>query len=76
MIDKQIHVMTKTEVKEIIDSEMKKFISDLLDKEMKKILHNSNSTSRTEIINMIKNSMEAVYKVLWYKKDFWKSDIK
>lgn len=68
--------MNKIEVKEIIDSEIKKFLSDSLDKEMKKILHNSNSASRNELISTIKNSIEAVYKVLWQKRDFWKTDIK
>jgi hypothetical protein len=68
--------MNKTEVKEIIDSEVKKFISDSLDKEMKKILQNNNSASRKEIITTIKDAFEAVYKTLWTKKDFWKSDIR
>lgn len=68
--------MNKIEVKEIIDSEIKKFVNDSLDKEIKKILHNSNSASRNELVTTIKNSIEAVYKVLWQKRDFWKTDIK
>jgi hypothetical protein len=68
--------MNTDSVKEIVKSEIKKFVDDSLDKEMKKILRNSNSQSRDELINTIKNAMEAVYKMLWQKKDFWKSDIK
>lgn len=68
--------MDKNEVKEIVNSEIKKFVDDSLDKEMKKILRNSNSQSRDEMINTIKNAMESVYKMLWQKKDFWKADIK
>lgn len=68
--------MDNKDVKEIVNDEIKKFVNDSLDKEVKKILHNSNSQSRDELITTIKNAMEAVYKMLWVKKDFWKSDIK
>ena len=68
--------MDKDDVKEIVKSEIKKFVDDSLDKEVKKILRNSNSQSRDELISTIKNAMESVYKLLWQKKEFWKSDIK
>lgn len=68
--------MENDNVKEIVKSEIKKFIDDSLDKEVKKILRSSNSQSRDELINTIKNAMEAVYKMLWQKKEFWKADIK
>ena len=68
--------MDKTEVKAIVNDEIKKFVADMLDKEMRRILRNGNSSTREELIQTIKNSMEAVYKVLWQKRDFWKSDIK
>ncbi len=68
--------MDRNEVKEIVNSEIKKFVDDSLDKEVKKILRSSNSQSRDELITTIKNAMESVYKLLWQKKEFWKSDIK
>lgn len=68
--------LDKDEVKKIVDDEIEKFIDDSLDKEMKGILHNSNSQSRAEIITIIRNAMESVYKTLWFKKDFWYSNIK
>jgi len=68
--------MNKQEVKEIVDDEIRKFVKDNLDKEIKRILGSSNSQTRNELISTIKNSMEAVYKVLWQKRDFWKTDIK
>ena len=68
--------MEKTDVKGIVNDEIKKFVTDNLDKEIKKILHSSNSATRDELITTIKNSIEAVYKVLWQKRDFWKNDIK
>lgn len=68
--------MDKNDVKGIVNDEIKKFVSDALDKEIKKILHNKNSASRDELIKTIKDAMESVYKMLWVKKEFWKSDIK
>lgn len=68
--------MDKIDVKEVVNDEIKKFVDDALDKEMRKILADKNSKSRGEMIATIKNSMEAVFKVLWQKKDFWKTDIK
>lgn len=68
--------MDKTEVKKIVDNEIKKFVNDSLDKEMKKILQNSNSKSRGELITTMKNALDSVYKLLWMKKEFWKADIK
>lgn len=68
--------MEKNDVEKIVNDEIKKFVNDSLDKEIKKILHSSNSHSRAELINTIKDALEAVYKMLWMKKDFWRSDIK
>ena len=69
-------IMDEKRVKNIVDDEIKKFVNDSLDKEVKKVLHSSNSQTREELISTIKNAMEAVYKMLWVKKDFWRSDIK
>jgi len=68
--------MDKNDVKEIVNTEIKKFVNDSFDKEVKKVLHNSGSKTRDEMISSIKNAFEAVYRVLWQKKDFWKSDIR
>jgi len=68
--------MDKLDIKGIVKDELNKFVANSLDNEIKKILSKSNSQSRKELISTIKNSIEAVYKVLWQKRDFWKSDIK
>lgn len=68
--------MDTTEVKAIVNDEIKKFVNDRLDKEVKKVLQSNNSATRDELIRTIKNSIEAVYKVLWQKREFWKTDIK
>lgn len=69
-------MINKEDVKAIVNDEIKKFVNDSFDKEIKKVLHNSNSMTRAEIIVTIKNAMESVYKLMWVKRDFWKSDIK
>jgi hypothetical protein len=66
----------RNEITSIIKDEIKKFHKDTLDMEIKKILAKSNGKARGEVVNLVKNAMEAVYKVLWQKRDFWKTDIK
>jgi len=68
--------MDKGDIEKIVNDEIKKFVNDSLDKEIRRILHSSNSKTRDEMISTIKNSMEAVVRVLWQKKEFWKTDIK
>ena len=68
--------MEKNDIEKIANDEIKKFVNDNLDKEIKRILHNTNSKTRDEMIGTIKNALEAVVRVLWAKKDFWKTDIK
>ena len=68
--------MNKQDVKQIVNDEINKFVNDSLDKEIKKIMSKSNSQTRGEMVSMMKNAIEAVYKVLWQKRDFWKTDIK
>lgn len=68
--------MDKQDVQKIVNDEIRAFIKDSLDKEVKIMISKSNSPTRGEIVSMIKNGLEAVYKVLWQKRDFWKTDIK
>lgn len=71
--------MTKPEKNEIVDivrDELKKFVNDSLDDDIKNALQKSTSKSRKELIQTIKDSLEAAFKVLWIKRDFWKTDIR
>ncbi len=68
--------MSEAEIKKLVNSEINKIFVDSLDKEMKKVLAKKNSQTRAEMIQTIKDSMEAVFKVLWMKRDFWKTDVK
>jgi len=71
--------MNRTERSDIVDvvkSEIKKFVNDSMDKEMKKVLHKSDSAARKEMVSLLRNGLEAAFKIFWIKKDFWKTDIK
>lgn len=67
---------TQREIEKIVNDEIKKFVASSLDTEIKKLLKNNNGQSRGEIVSIIRDAMEAVYKTLWQKREFWKSDIK
>ena len=66
----------KKEIADIVNSEIKNFVNDSFDKEVKKVVAKTNSQSRKELVELIKNSLESVYKLLWQKRDFWKNDIR
>ena len=68
--------MDKQDVKVIVNDEIKKFMNDSFEKEIKKTLSRSSSPVRGEVVSIIKDALEAVYKVLWQKRDFWKTDIR
>ena len=68
--------MDNTDVRKIVNDEIKKFVDDSLDKEIKKLLSKTSSQSREQVADIIKAAMESVYKMLWIKRDFWKTDIK
>ena len=71
--------MNRTERSDIVDivkSEIKKFVEDGLDKEMQKTMKNTNSQARKEMVELMKKGLESAFKVFWIKRDFWKTDIK
>jgi hypothetical protein len=68
--------MDKADVTNIVKDEMAKYYKDTLDKEVAALMHSMNTKTHAELITIIKNAMESVYKMLWVKKDFWKTDIK
>jgi len=68
--------ITEEDIKRIIKDELRKFSDESLNKEVGKALNKKNNPARDEMIRTIKNSMESIFKVLWQKKDFWKTDIK
>ena len=72
-MDKQIK---ENDVKKMVNDEITKFVSSSIDKEVRDLLRKKNSQSREELFNILKQSLESVFKQLWVKRDFWKTDIK
>lgn len=68
--------LDKNDIKKIVKDEIDMFVKDSFDKELKKILSKSNSLGREEMLNTIKKAMESAFKILWIKRDFWKTDIR
>ena len=68
--------MDKADVTSIVKDEIAKYVKDALDKEVSALMRSNNSKTRAEMLSTIKNAMESVYKMLWVKRDFWKTDIK
>lgn len=68
--------INKDDIKKIVKDEINLFVKDSIDKEMAKILKSTNSLTRAEMISSMKKAMESAFKILWIKRDFWKTDIK
>lgn len=68
--------LKEVDVRKIIKDELRKFSEEALDKEVAKLLSKRNSDTRSEQLKTIKDALESVFKVLWQKRDFWKSDVK
>lgn len=66
----------ESDIKKIVNDEITKYVSSSLDIEIKKLLRSKNSKSREELVIILKQSLESVFKQLWVKRDFWKTDIK
>ena len=68
--------LTQIEIKKIIKDEVKNYISKELENEIKKELTKSNSTSRKEIIDIIKKALTSLFKFLYIRNTVWTNDIK
>ena len=66
----------RSDIVDIVKSEIKKFVEDSMEKEMGKVFKDTNSLPRKEVVKLMKNGLEAAFKVFWIKRDFWKTDIK
>jgi len=69
-------VDSEKDIKKIVKDELDKFISDRFSKELKKEIGDQNSISRKEIVNIIKQALTTMNRVLWLRKEQWINDIK
>ena len=68
--------LKEVDIRKIVKDELRKFSEESLDKEIGRLMGSKNTATRSEQIKTIKDALESVYKVLWQKRDFWKSDIR
>jgi hypothetical protein len=66
--------LTKTEIKDIVNDEMSKFVTRELENEMTKLL--KTGKPRDEMVDLIKVALTALYKYMWIRKDVWQNDIR
>ena len=68
--------LSKSEVKNMIDDEINKFIKSQLDDEVSKILKKSTGKSREITKDIVKNGLSKLAEFLWIRKNIWQNDIK
>lgn len=67
---------SKEEIKKIISDEIKQFIKNELDVELKKLMSKSNSESRKEMTNVVKDGLAKFAEFMFIRKGIWQNDIK
>lgn len=67
--------MNEKEIKSLINKEIRSFVLDNLDREVAKIMHD-NSKTRKEMVDSIGDAFDSVFRTLWQKKGFWKTEIR
>lgn len=68
--------LNKSDVKDIVSSEIKAFITNEFGKELKKQLSDVNNPARKEVANAIKNAILELSKFLWMQKNTYINNIK
>jgi flagellar basal body-associated protein FliL len=67
-------VVTKEEIKKIVNSELKKVVKDELKKELAASL--KHGAGKEEIQLAIKNALNNLYKFMWIKRHQWNNEIR
>lgn len=68
--------MTKTEIKKIVEDEIKIYLEKVLDDEIAKLLKTNNSKTRRESTTISKNAVGKLAEFMWVRKSIWQNDIK
>lgn len=67
---------TKEEIKKIVNDEIKRFVKSEFDGELKRLLSKSNSDSRKEVTNVVKDGLAKFAEFMFIRKGIWQGDIK
>lgn len=68
--------LTKSEVEQIVDDEIKKFIDKKLDIEVSKYINRTGSKSHESTNELVKNGIDKLVQYLYIQRSAWKNNIK
>ena len=67
---------TKTDIQNIVQSEIKSYIQDELDEIVSKLMKKSTSKTRTASKDLVKLGLSKLAEFLWIRKSVWQGDIR
>lgn len=68
--------LTKTDIKKIVSDEFDKKFNELFVNTLVKELKNNNSSTRKELVDLMKKAMISVHKFMWMRREAWQNEIK
>ena len=74
MINEELNKSDITKIKSLIKSEFTSKLSDIIEKEVRKIV--KDKFNEAEIREVVAETLVKLFRILWYKKNFWQTDVK
>jgi hypothetical protein len=68
--------LTKKDVENIVKDEIDKFINKKFKDEFVKQIKSTTGQGRKEILELVKNALEELYKYMWIRRSVWKNEIR
>lgn len=68
--------LTKTDIKKIVSDEFDKKFNELFVDTLVKELKNNNSSTRKELVDLMRKAMISVHKFMWMRREAWQNEIK
>ncbi len=68
--------LTKIDIKKIVSDEFDKKFNELFVDTLVKELKNNNSSTRKELVDLMRKAMISVHKFMWMRREAWQNEIK
>ena len=68
--------LTKIDIKKIVSDEFDKKFNELFVDTLVKELKNNNSSTRKELVVLMRKAMISVHKFMWMRREAWQNEIK
>jgi hypothetical protein len=68
--------LTKKQVRDIVQDEIKSFVKKEIDYEISRVIKDSNGKSRKELLDLIRSGISKLAEFLWIQRNVWKTNIK